>query len=76
MSRHFHFAVVRAQHHADQRIRRGNDADGIRGPILLKWIRQLLDDRHQCIGWLHELLAGTRAERIRTGRERNERAEA
>jgi len=32
------------------RIRRGVQEEGMRGPILLKWIRQLLDDRDERLG--------------------------
>lgn len=52
------------------RIRAGVE-DGIRGPIVLKWVRQLLDDRELLIGWLNQLPPGTHAERVRLEREKN-----
>jgi hypothetical protein len=51
------------------RIRLG--IEDIRGPILLKWIRQLLDDRELRVAWLDELLPGNHAERVRLEREKN-----
>lgn len=43
----------------------------IRGPVLLKWLRQLLDDRELRVGWLNELLPGNHAERVRLELEKN-----
>lgn len=53
------------------RIRQGIDVDQIRGPIVMKWVRQLLDDRELRVGWLNQLLPGNHAERVRLEREKN-----
>ena len=45
-------------------------AEGIRGPVMLKWVAQLLADYEARVRWLEELLPGNHAERVRVERER------
>ena len=52
---------------------RAGVAEGIRGPVMLKWVEQLLADHDERVKWIEELLPGNHAERVRLERERARR---